>query len=1558
MGETQEVKFVDIDELVPIEAPEAANPFPFAEIDANLFDDDPIVAKFPTSSSAAPATDSEFASPIFMKRSRASYGPLFDLEELEEDSGRSSKRRKGLRYSAVNGRWRVHEGSKSPSPEPVVDSPVSTQDQHGDVEMQNTPEKPEMTDDGVQTQEFDLAPLPSSPVDTPSKSWNRPETSLSSGAGFSRTPDNTRPGATVQESSPQTLVPATADVRGASATRAAPNPFGQAFKPAAFNTLGQATPVFGAPAENRESTTTQTAPSPFGNASLSSGFAGFGQNQGFWPTPSTLGPAPSAATNAGLGQNSSLFGNVAAQSQSIFPHAVSSSTGFGAPSGSVRFGFGQEPHSSFGTSSHGTGQETTQNFVDPYPESSLVQSDAIDYSNTSHNPFDTTASSSFYGHDPQVPVEQQAPGTQMLGQEVPLWPVGTQFDSTHAAGHMNAAAAEDLRSDGRTPHQTPPGMIPPAVDDGTRNRDEMRQEGILSRPVYGQDVPREALAGQEYASAVEDGEPMDSEERADYDEAEKGADYDLRNYEGVSDDEEGHEYEDGPLSDEELLEEAPEHWPGPAHGYAASDYAYGRGQEDEDEDEYDYDDEDEEEEDSESVPQPPRLPQPSVQQEKIVIDLLSDSDDDDPPPPPVQPPRYQTAQQQPIGLPVPPEDVALSKNESESEDDEDDEDDDAPALPHPPMLGNRPERIDVDEEPRSSDQEREQLSEDGVDSADEESESDDKIARGSPLLMQPAVEMSESSSHEENEEENDETQVQEAIAVSPAQSQWAHAPIDVDEDRRSPLEESGSDVEDKGEASNTSIVHNTQLDDAHNAMIVDENQPDQMAHSNDTQEDQAEAQIVDVVDQRPLDGADNAAVVNDVQPIDSATSEGGQEDKAKVRDAVEVHGSQLAAMEDFMVVDERQQTEAAEGEGNQEDRPDVQHAVAATSPTLDIAEDAMAVDEGSLDNPAPSFQSQPENMLHSFQSNLTAPTNLSSASQASEAEDVEMKEDIAQEPQSSVPESVATGQELQKDWSEQPSAGVEQSQGTSEDDSMDIEAPDITVVEFKKTFTVEVSVDDDDEIQPLSSPVLQQYTQLSDQPPLTLENNGMESPHPVTEDETDRQRDALDTQEPVPTASLQNNENRESDTEARDGDMADSAVASQAEDDTQESGVPQEPLNHDMGAVDEAPDLAPSEVEQEAPEDEENSLPPTLDDVNAMIDQAANEKQRLFAQNQDTNSDGGEEFHDASEMPAQTASSPAARREDSFASVASHISDTQDAEETEMVPLENPKRGGKKTRTVSAKSTSSAKSTISARKGPRQASRQSSRQLSSQEAPSSRRTTRSKTMSFRTTSPKDNREDMSIKMARAAMKSPTSKKRKVSATTAKSTSSTKRAPVDMAKRLETAFSNALPLKDLRKFHNPQPGRHPPDFAAVVTSASSPPKRTEIREYRSVFTVTDPSIASDGVIQVEMFNKRSEFFPAVEAGDSILLRNFMAVSLRDRGFGLTSRSATGSSWAVFKAGGSGEPEMKAPVEMTAKERKFMLDLRSWYADLDDAAKGKLGEGAGAVTENPKESQANK
>lgn len=1429
LGETQETKFVNIDQPIPIETLETTNPIPFAEIDPTLFDAPPALENPPAP--PAPFTDDEYASPMFMKRSRASFGPLFELDfedELEDDGGRKGKGRKRPRYSAVNGRWKLNEDNGSPEPIQLEGAISVVRQQDEDVEMHDTPDRPEMADGGVQTNESDLAPVPSSPINTPSKTWIGKNASLSSDARSPRPYDAFRTDSGIQASPSQSEVPAPTEYNEKTTTTSTPNPFAQASQSFGFATSGltQRSPQnqgFG----NASSLFSMASAAPLnqafggafpvGNASNRPSSPSFGQ------VSSSLGTALNVPANQSLEQTSSLFGMGTAPARLPFSQTSNADIGFGDTSGSLRFGFGQEPQSTLGTSRLGTIETSAQSLAVPNPESSLNQQvPSNSPPSASYNPFSAQVGNPLYGHGLEAHVDQTASGDQTPEQNLPLWTMGTHdFDSSNAVGRIHTA--EDHRLDETVSDGTPPGVIPPSVEDRTREVDAMRQEGLLSQPVYRQGVPQEALPDQQDASAGEDDNSVDSDERADYDDAEKGDDYDLRNYDRMSDDEEG--FEDGePLSDDELLDQGSEHWAGPDASYEDGDY------DDEEEDNEEYND------------YPPaqglftqsQVPsQLHVQKEKVVIDLLSDSDDDETPAPPVKAPRSQTLHESAC---LPTSDLAdFSKNES-VEEYEGRAAQTAQSEPFVPLCNSTQQefrahqgRTDLDEEARNFDDENGEFS-------DEERFEDDQ--------NEP-----ESGSELAESDEEEEAEIEEAITVNHADK----------------YQQTGG---------------------FNGAMDEDDVQHDSLAYEED--------------------------------------------DEAELKESTTVKGP------------------------NGTDR----------EPDSNSGDMTLNVDDVQRDNPAGSFQTQPDEMLASFQFQVATATSLSQSSESHNESDVDMEDNLGQEDSHSVgnsePRHSASesdrGDNPERDGMEQPTnRDAEPFDIDSKKEGVEVAATEITEVDDQEARRAEVSLNHQDGTS--ASPTLQQQEGLA--PAASAMEISMSGITSHIETQSSHQRVTFETQETQLEAKLvlskpvemdvhleeetdREGAVKEEEEEEEGGQMADSEMAGEDAGDVEPASMPQPPLEQDNEREDEVQGFSPSKGLQEPQIKEIGSASPPEVIADVLPDQAADETRRVTAQIQDPHSDDSEEFHEALEINEQAIASPAAQLEDSFASIDSH-----DAEEIEMSPAK-PKRGGKKTpHAPNSKSAQSTPVSQKAQRQPsRQSSRQSSRQVSAQHAPSSQRTTRSKAMSFQAASPKEDKEDMSIQLARAALKSPMSKKRKGSATAAK------RLATDLTKRLENDLPDCVCLSNLRKYN-----ANFVDVAAVATSANVPPKRTPTREYASSFTITDPSFAPDGVAEVDLYSLHKDHLPVVKTGDSVLLRGFLVVSLPGRGFGLKSKD--GSAWAVFKAEGGNEPEMKAAtVEMNKQETDFMLDSRAWYAGLDDSTKGKLVEAVGEMVETGKDSRARK
>ncbi|KAK4175737.1 hypothetical protein QBC36DRAFT_301725 [Triangularia setosa] len=215
-------------------------------------------------------------------------------------------------------------------------------------------------------------------------------------------------------------------------------------------------------------------------------------------------------------------------------------------------------------------------------------------------------------------------------------------------------------------------------------------------------------------------------------------------------------------------------------------------------------------------------------------------------------------------------------------------------------------------------------------------------------------------------------------------------------------------------------------------------------------------------------------------------------------------------------------------------------------------------------------------------------------------------------------------------------------------------------------------------------------------------------------------------------------------------------------------------------------------------------------------------------------------------------------------------------------------------------------------------------------------------------------QDLSVLLAKGALASPS--KGDVSVNLAKdalnSPSKTKSAPTpvdnntdnngstatlkaDLTKRLRKDFSDCINLTSL-KFHVEKF----PVVVAIVTTEPAPPVRAKggPREYVMSFHITDPSIAPSNVVEVQLYRPHKESLPIVQVGDAILLQRLQVKAISKKGFGL--RSGEESSWAVFDAD-EGAPQIKgAPVEGWEEYREYMTTLRAWWKSLDEAARGKV------------------
>lgn len=1440
LGETQETKFININEPTPAEPAEEPEPDPepvaFVEIDTAIFDDEPSNEQAP----ALPAT-TEYASPIFMKRSRAAYGPLFEFnldDEIEDDGGRRGKGRKRPRYSVLNGRWRYREESDSPEPEVLQDSSSPAPEQDGDVVMQDTPLKPQMADGACQTDENELPGPPQREGITPSKSWKRTEPSSPLGSRVLGQPD-----------------PATTDT----GVQASP-PKEQAAVPD-HQHQGQQQSV---------ATSTPNSSNPFS----------FMPSHSTFPQIESDVPTGFGAAQTGVSahvpidqqmQSSPLFGTGPAPTQTMFSQPSNVGAGFGVTGGplvdSVRFGFGQQPQSTFG------GMQFVPPPVPPqyydahyYPASHNDHPQSSDHASpASHHPHQEPRQHSQYNDIPET-ASISIPSNTAADHEAPLWPIGAQvLDHSHAVGHLTAP--EELRLEGNIPEETSPGMIPPAVADGTRNRDEMKEEGILSKPVFEQGVPREALPHGREGSADEDEDSMDSDEEADYDEDEKGDDYDMRNYDRVSDDDEGFDGEDEILPDGGMLDEDGDE-------YCEDDEEY---------DEEDY------EEDGYAAPtyyqQTPRqAPQPPVQKAPVVIDLLSDSDEDEASQAP-PPPRIHAERPQMVGI-----------ANSEPEDDRDDdlteerrprqftEAEQKPG-PREDMEQELEQKLEhelvehVDDEARtsSSDDERGSNEEDSSEYEDEEA-----IGEGSEVEENEprSIEISE-----DVESIKDNITLNSVASIPEVEEAMTSSPPPLHDQAESEVEE-GSEEDMQVEEIAVEVADETrQHTEKSDGMAEDDGPQDSMAESFQTQPMELAASFQtesrdfstssQTRAQQPSEGSD---VVEDRGPQDSMV-------ESFQTQPVDLAASFQTRSEVFS---ESFQTQTADMDTTV--LPDSSHRTRPTQESFDedIFENNAQIDEA-----------------------IDADQNVSEK----DADEADVEDGIMLQPQK---------EEIQLE---------EESEG-DDTEGMAIDSPAEEDTLEDKTFN---GFSDDQRDASPSSPI-SQHQEEHIAPTVDISMTTVSS-HIETRS-SDEQITTMETQETevVLSQHVQMDEDRISVTDEKDQEMAEAVDASGEELESDAESIKDgRSASKDEAQVDEQKDLTLSEPESEPLGDEimAVSSPPQLD-IEPENGQAVEEVQEEAVPAASEVSD--EDFHDASELPYMDGPLSVTHNDDraSFVTADSQVSESRETEDIGSSPTSKPRRKARKHQNDSG--IQPATSAVAYYKN----------QQALHGQLISPRTTRSKAMTFQKgPSPNNNHEDMSIQLARAALKSPS--KTKLPASSANKA----RAEVqtDLVKRLGDDMPTCVPLKDL-KSHN----RRNLEFAAVATSQPTPPKRTKARQYVTCFTATDPSIAPDGVIEVSLFRAHKDFLPIVKPGDSVLLRGFTVISLPDRGFGLQTHPDE-SSWAVFDTDGRDAlPQIRGPpVEMSEEEKGYLLDLRGWYAALDGDAKAKLAKAAGELVEKGKRSR---
>lgn len=311
----------------------------------------------------------------------------------------------------------------------------------------------------------------------------------------------------------------------------------------------------------------------------------------------------------------------------------------------------------------------------------------------------------------------------------------------------------------------------------------------------------------------------------------------------------------------------------------------------------------------------------------------------------------------------------------------------------------------------------------------------------------------------------------------------------------------------------------------------------------------------------------------------------------------------------------------------------------------------------------------------------------------------------------------------------------------------------------------------------------------------------------------------------------------------------------------------------------------------------------------------------------------------------------------------------------------------KKARSVSRKAEAAPGPVTPARQGPVRHTRSRSKQISPESSAAALALSISKGPEA------DEEADTSVALAQSALSSssrargkisPRSKETSASIQTASRTRAIGQSEQELKALLDRALvadlQEYVPLRSIRNYN----GRLLHVLGVVVADPKRPPARTRTREYSLTFSITDQDYASisgpgspgangpAAVVEVQIFRPFKESLPVVAQGDAVLLRDFMSVAAKDRGFVL--RSGDASAWAVvdeesaaaaaaskddqahdevgqddidaeIKAARAVLPQIRgAPVEVNDAEMLHMTRLRRWYGMLGGESRARLIERA--------------
>ncbi|KAK3296902.1 uncharacterized protein B0H64DRAFT_423265 [Chaetomium fimeti] len=1512
-GETGEIKHINIDgptaeqpDDLMTEAPRIATPEP-----------EPTLPEIPTTvRKISEFTANEYHSPAFVKRARLSYGALFEggFDIFEEDGGVKGRGRKRTRFGRDSSAWRY--SSQSPSPERDTSvSDAMDEDPLEDATPRSQP-KPQMADEGCQTVEAETETS-----DATLPRWEKIPVPPETPTPLSRKP-SVAPTQRQQTATPE-LIPVT--------------------------TIAQDEP---SPAVQQQAI---DIPSEEPVSATESALAAEPDRPSPWPP--TGGEEPQEQSRAtDSQQNMPAESNAETATSALFgPRSFTSSfSSFGASAPArvetnlslaeqVRFGFSHIPQTTRSPSPQKPepAPETTFHQQDPYPMAFLDNAPAL----PKRTEMDTYPNA--VGEEEEVGVQGETmppepPAVEIFGEG--QWEMSTQPPHYNMieGGHFGAdtlgegtrvtAGQPSLHADNISPGAVPEGF----ASYGHENMLDRHQEQPLQPALPHEDEPlvenEDTISEDEVGVEEEKDEDAESDEYAYGEQVEEG-DYDQRNYDIPSDDEDDLSEEDEEV---ELETEA-------RYGNGETYDEDGEGEEWDEEEDYESEEEDyeEEEDDDDDVSryQPRRPAAPAPTGEPVVISLLSDSEDEDEPvPQPRQPaPTPQTAHA------PPPAESSEAASSPKRED-------------FPGVLKTI--------ETNNTGEER------APTAIFAQTDVFDFAARGSSNIIQRPTAPSAgpdantgtpqfttqfpgsfevSSARDESYISHPEVAPSEgSLALPfvsetkppPAPSETSSEGLFISQIRsRSPVAEdqqSDADSTDEPERTTEGSTDGDTEPGAEKARAQDE-----FSNVEEPEEDEAATPTAKLEDDdTSLPDADDSSFSSQVEmpEVDEAATPPAEprDDDTSLSDADNLSfSSQVEVLEE-----DEAPIPPAKSRDDDSDLPDANDL--SFSSQIEMPEEfGESEDE---------YMSVDENVPSNKAATVDAVISTLEVEEVISEEDVEMVDAISARVESASPEKVALS----------PSR-----EGLGETSVVSSLVITEVTPEVVPTAAADGPLPDVDTSE-------QQQREQQVPPPISVDRElaAAESLQQMAEDVADSAAGisgaAAESQEEAAfTFSFETQVDfaapkvpelsQESPLESPVEDAVTSPVGSQPE--TGESFVVDGGISNEADGVSASPVETSAEAQTSDVLDAElQAQPPTVVTPDGIPGE--DEAEHLME------TEKSQQTQEEAETVQQPSSPTAEDLEDETMILEQLTQEQQQSFEAEAAEYQSRVRS-----TTPDLSVQLARQAVASKRH---------KKAAAEPVRTSARLNRARSSSLRSNGTngtpekeKAKEEDNSVTLARAALASPSKRVTDAATeadgtTTAPTTSATTATALkaDLTKRLRTELPECVALKSLRTHLD----KFPNVVAVVTSSPPTQPARAKggPREYFMSFRVTDPSAAPSAVVEVHLYRPHKDSLPVVRPGDVVLLQRFQVKALSKRGWGL--RTGMDSAWAVWEGGGGGghgggdgrgegegdgvgdsgasptpAPQIKGPpVEDWEAYVGYVGKLREWFALVvgDAAARGKL------------------